>query len=335
MILVTGGAGYIGSHIVVELANAGYDFLVFDNFSNSSPTSIERVSKLTGCGVKWIQGDVRSHSDLNRVFSEYSITAVLHLAGLKIVSESIEKPLEYYDNNVRGSLCLLEVMGAHGVKRIVFSSSAAVYGESASMPITENAATGNTSSPYGASKYIVEQRLQELCHSDPQWSAFALRYFNPVGAHPTGLIGEENLASATNIFPSVIRVAQGLSEYFEVYGNDYHTPDGTGIRDYIHVVDLARGHIDAISAMTQRKGFHAFNLGTGRGYSVLEVLQAFEKHIQQTIPYRFLPRRDSDISESYAASDLAEETLGWKANFDLVDMVQDVWQWTTNTTTKT
>jgi len=327
MILVTGGAGYIGSHTVVELLQAGHDVLVYDNFCNSSVEGLKRVTKITGKEVVCVEGDVRDGELLQRVFAENDISAVVHFAGLKAVGESVAKPLEYYENNFAGTMILLQVMAEHNVKRIVFSSSATVYGDPASVPIREDFPTGATTNPYGTSKYMVERMLADLCVADPEWSAIVLRYFNPVGAHESGLIGEDPNDIPNNLLPYIAQVAVGRLQQLSVYGNDYPTKDGTGVRDYIHVVDLALGHLAALEKLKAANGFEAVNLGTGNGYSVLEMVQAFEKASGRSVPYQFVPRRPGDIAVCYADPSYARESLGWTAKRDLATMMTDAWRW--------
>ena len=327
MILVTGGAGYIGSHTVVELLQAGHDVLVYDNFCNSSVESLKRVTKITGKDVTCVEGDVRDGELLERIFAENDISAVVHFAGLKAVGESVAKPLEYYENNFTGTMILLQVMAAHNVKRIVFSSSATVYGDPASVPIREDFPTGNTTNPYGTSKYMVERMLADLCLADPEWSAIVLRYFNPVGAHDSGQIGEDPNDIPNNLLPYIAQVAVGRLPQLSVYGDDYPTNDGTGVRDYIHVVDLALGHLAALEKLQAAKGFEAVNLGTGNGYSVLEMVQAFEKASGRSVPYQIVPRRPGDIAVCYADPAYARESLGWTAQRDLATMMADAWRW--------
>lgn len=327
MILVTGGAGYIGSHTVVELLNSGQSVVVLDNFCNSSPESLRRVEQITGKTVPFIQGDVRDTACLQQLFTDYAITAVIHFAGLKAVGESVAKPLAYYETNVQGTLNLLQVMAAHGVKKFVFSSSATVYGDPATVPIREDFPTGGTTNPYGTSKYMVERILADLCVADADWSVFVLRYFNPVGAHASGLIGEDPNDIPNNLLPYISQVAVGRLAQLSVFGNDYPTPDGTGVRDYIHVVDLALGHLAALNQLPQRSGFTAVNLGTGNGYSVLEMVQAFEAASGRSVPYQIVARRPGDIAVCYADPSSAEQILGWRATRGLAEMMADAWRW--------
>ena len=326
MILVTGGAGYIGSHTVVELLAAGHDLLIFDNFTNSSPRVLERIEKISGHLPRLFEGDIRDAAALKRVFAEYPIDAVIHFAGLKAVGESVEQPMRYYDNNVVGSLRLLEAMSAANVKTLVFSSSATVYGDPHAVPINEDFPLQATN-PYGRSKLHIEEMLRDIGKADAAWRIALLRYFNPVGAHSSGLIGEDPQGIPNNLMPFVTQVAVGRRSELGVFGDDYATPDGTGVRDYIHVVDLARGHLAALRALSQQGGVMTVNLGTGRGYSVLEVVAAFERASGLNIPYRILPRRPGDIAACYANPQRAQEVLNWQAGFDLDAMCRDAWRW--------
>lgn len=327
MILVTGGAGYIGSHTVVELLQVGEQVLVLDNLCNSSAESIKRVTKITGKAPMFVEGDIRDIELLRSIFSSHDISAVVHFAGLKAVGESVAKPLEYYDNNVYGTLTLLQVMNEFAVKRIVFSSSATVYGDPASVPIREDFPTGGTTNPYGTSKYMVERILADLCATDSEWSAVVLRYFNPVGAHKSGLIGEDPNDIPNNLLPYVAQVAIGRLAQLSVFGNDYNTPDGTGVRDYIHVVDLALGHLAALGKLASTTGFEAVNLGTGNGYSVLDMVAAFEKASGRAVPYKIVARRPGDIATCYADPAYAQQSLGWHAERGLDEMMEDTWRW--------
>lgn len=327
MILVTGGAGYIGSHTVVELLDAGHDVLVYDNLCNSSVESLKRISRITGRDVTFVEGDVRDGELLQRVFRENDISAVVHFAGLKAVGESVSKPLEYYENNFAGTMILMQVMEEFGVKRIVFSSSATVYGDPASVPIREDFPTGGTTNPYGTSKYMVERMLADKCVADPSWSAIVLRYFNPVGAHASGLIGEDPNDIPNNLLPYISQVAVGRLERLSVYGSDYPTVDGTGVRDYIHVVDLALGHLAALDKLVDTCGYEAVNLGTGNGYSVLQMVQAFEAASGRPVPYDIVDRRPGDIAICYADPKYAYESLGWRASRGLAEMMEDAWRW--------
>ena len=325
-ILVTGGAGYIGSHTLVELLNKGYETVVIDNFSNSSPKSVQRVEKITGKKVSLYEGDVRDEVVLNKIFSEHKIDWVIHFAGLKAVGESCEKPVEYYNNNLYGTLVLIEQMKKHGCKKIVFSSSATVYGTPEKLPLDEKCKTGGTTNPYGTSKYFQEIMLEDVYKSDKDWTVVLLRYFNPVGAHESGLIGEDPKGIPNNLTPFIAKVAIGELPQIGVFGNDYPTPDGTGVRDYIHVVDLAKGHVAAIDKI-ERAGVYTYNLGTGVGYSVLQVIRAFEKACGKTLPYAIKPRRAGDIAECYANADKAFKELGWKAELGIEEMCSSLWNW--------
>lgn len=325
-ILVTGGAGYIGSHTCVELLNDGYDIIVLDNLSNSSEESLKRVQEITGKTLKFVKGDIRDHELLHSLFSNHEISSVIHFAGLKAVGESVSMPLAYYDNNLHGTLVLLEAMKQAKVKTLVFSSSATVYGDPASLPISEDFPTSATN-PYGRSKLMIEEILQDLQVSDNSWRIALLRYFNPVGAHPSGRIGEDPNDIPNNLMPYISQVAIGKLDKLSVFGNDYPTHDGTGVRDYIHVVDLAIGHVRAIEKLQKTEGIHAWNLGVGTGYSVLEMVAAFEQASQQPVPYQIAPRRSGDIAACYANPDKALSELGWKAEKGLEDMVSDSWRW--------
>lgn len=326
-ILVTGGAGYIGSHTTLALLQAEYEVVILDNLCNSSTESLKRVKQVAGRAPIFVEGDVRDFTALRRIFAKYSIDAVLHFAGLKAVGESVEKPLCYYDNNVHGSQVLLQAMAASGVFNFIFSSSATVYGESKQMPISEACPVGEPTNPYGRSKLMVEDILRDLAVSDPRWHIAILRYFNPVGAHESGLIGEDPNGIPNNLLPYVAQVAAGKLPELTVFGNDYPTPDGTGVRDYIHVVDLAEGHLCALEALQTRSGRHVWNLGTGQGYSVLEMIRAFEAASGRHIPFRIAPRRSGDIAICYADSTKAERELGWKAKRGLNKMMHDTWHW--------
>ncbi|ABK49010.1 UDP-galactose 4-epimerase [Shewanella sp. ANA-3] len=325
-ILVTGGAGYIGTHTVVELLNAGSEVIVLDNLSNSSIEALNRVERITGKAVTFYQGDILNKALLQKVFSDHNIDAVIHFAGLKAVGESVAKPLKYYENNVTGTLILCQVMAEFKVKNLVFSSSATVYGDPASLPITEDFPTGATN-PYGQSKLMVEHILADLHHSDPSWNIARLRYFNPVGAHASGLIGEDPNDIPNNLMPFIAQVAVGKREALSVFGNDYPTHDGTGVRDYIHVVDLALGHLKAIEKLTTKPGLVTYNLGTGQGYSVLDMVKAFEKACGKSIAYQIAPRRPGDIAACYANPDHAKTDLGWQATHSLEDMANSSWHW--------
>ncbi|WP_256578967.1 UDP-glucose 4-epimerase GalE [Pseudomonas sp. VI4.1] len=326
-ILVTGGAGYIGSHTTLALLQAGYEVVVLDNLCNSSRESLLRVEKICGKEPVFVQGDIRDRELLDDIFSRHRISAVLHFAGLKAVGESICKPLCYYDNNVKGSVTLCQAMAAAGVFRLVFSSSATVYGEPTQMPINEDFQTGVPTNPYGRSKLMVEELLKDLANSDSRWSIALLRYFNPVGAHDSGLIGEDPNGIPNNLLPYVSQVAIGKLPQLAVFGADYPTPDGTGIRDYIHVVDLAEGHLKALQAITQKNGVNTWNLGTGTGYSVLEMIRAFEKASEKPVPFEIVDRRPGDIAECWADPRKAELELGWKTERGLQEMMADTWRW--------
>lgn len=329
-ILVTGGAGFIGSHTVVELLNAGHNPIILDNFSNSSPEVLNRIAEITGQVPVCYRGDVRNRAVLDTIFREYGIHSVIHFAALKAVGESVRKPLEYYNNNVSGSLILLEEMHKAGIHSIVFSSSATVYGDPESVPIRENAPTGATTNPYGTSKHMVERMMQDLYAADPRWSVISLRYFNPVGAHESGRIGEMPNGIPNNLLPYVCQVAAGKLPELSVFGSDYPTPDGTGVRDYIHVVDLAVGHVRALEAKATEAGVHIYNLGTGSGYSVLDIVKAFEQASGQRVPYALKPRRAGDIAVCYADPTRAAAELGWMAQRDLAAMMRDAWHWQSN-----
>lgn len=327
-VLVTGGAGYIGSHTVVELLGSGYEVVVIDNFSNSSPICLQRVEQITGKKPFVYEGDVRNRALLAQIFVEHQIDWVIHFAGLKAVGESCEKPLEYYDNNIGGTLALLEEMKLHNCKKIVFSSSATVYGDPERLPIDEICKTGGTTNPYGTSKYMQELILNDLYKADGEWTVALLRYFNPVGAHESGLIGEDPSGIPNNLTPYIAKVAIGELKEIGVFGNDYDTPDGTGVRDYIHVVDLAKGHLAAIEKLT-KSGVYTYNLGTGIGYSVLDVIHAFEKACGHPLPYVIKPRRAGDIASCYASSLKAKQELGWEAKLGIDDMCASLWKWQT------
>lgn len=329
-ILVTGGAGYIGSHTVIELSEAGHEAVVLDNLYNASPKCLERVEKITGKKVPFYLADIRDRAALERVFSENTFDCVIHFAGLKAVGESVAKPWEYYDNNITGSLVLFDVMRKHGCKNIIFSSSATVYGKPAFVPITEACPKGQVTNPYGQTKAMLEQILSDMQRADPAWNVVLLRYFNPIGAHKSGLIGENPNGIPNNLMPYITQVAVGKREKLGVFGNDYATHDGTGVRDYIHVVDLALGHVKALAAVERGCGLAIYNLGTGKGYSVLDVVKAFEQASGVKIPYEIKPRRAGDIDECYSDPSKAEEELGWKAQFDLLQMCADSWNWQRN-----
>ncbi len=332
-ILITGGAGYIGSHTLIELSHAGYDFVVYDNLSNSSLQSIHRVEKIIGKPILFEQGDIRDKEALRKLFRTYNIDSVIHFAGLKAVGESVEKPLEYYDNNVNGTLALLQVMQEFACKKIVFSSSATVYGDPHTTPIREEFPTGATTNPYGRTKYFIEEILKDLYVSDAIFKIVILRYFNPVGAHESGTIGEDPNGIPNNLMPFISQTAVGKREYLSVFGGDYDTHDGTGVRDYIHVVDLAAGHVKAINYLdtfSSNTKPLIVNLGTGIGYSVLDVLKAYEKASKQDVPYKIVARRAGDIAKCYADPEYAKEILGWEATRTLEDMCVDSYRWQSN-----
>ncbi len=325
-VLVTGGAGFIGSHTAVELLNAGKEIVILDNFSNSKPQSLEAIKKITGKDFKFYEMDYLDREKLEKVFEENEIDSVLNFAGFKAVGESIEKPIEYYTNNISGALVLLDTMRKYGVKKFVFSSSATVYGEPEKIPITEDCKTGGTTNPYGTSKLFIEQILKDIYNSDNTWDIAILRYFNPVGAHESGLIGEEPQGIPNNLMPYVARVAARKLKELSVFGNDYDTPDGTGVRDYIHVVDLAKGHIKALEKLEKEgKGLFIYNLGTGKGYSVLDMVKAFEKSTGKKVAYKIAPRRAGDIATCYSDPTKAKEELGWEATKTLDEMCKDSW----------
>ena len=326
-VLVTGGAGYIGSHTCVELIEAGHTPIVIDNLSNSNPESLHRVAEITGKPVEFIEGDVRDEALLEKIFAEHEISCAIHFAGLKAVGESVAKPTEYYQNNLDATLMLCKVMAKHNVKHIIFSSSATVYSGDNEMPLRETAKTGNCTNPYGWTKYMGEQILRDIAKADPEWSVVNLRYFNPVGAHASGKIGEHPNGIPNNLMPYISQTAIGKRDHLNVFGNDYPTPDGTGVRDYLHVVDLARGHVAAMDYMAERKGVFVFNLGTGHGYSVLDMVHAFEKATGKKVPYKIAPRRAGDVAEVYCDPGKAERELGWKAEHSLEDMCRDSWNW--------
>ncbi|MGY5452010.1 UDP-glucose 4-epimerase GalE [Agarivorans sp. MS3-6] len=326
-ILVTGGMGYIGSHTCVQMINAGLTPIILDNLCNSKREVLARIERLTQQQPIFYQGDVRDRSILDKIFSEHEIDSVIHFAGLKAVGESVQKPYEYYDNNVNGSLVLIDVMRSAGVKSIVFSSSATVYGEPSEIPINENTPTGEVTNPYGRSKYMVEECYRDIQLASPDLSVTLLRYFNPVGAHPSGTMGEDPQGIPNNLMPFIAQVAVGRRESLSVYGDDYPTLDGTGVRDYIHVMDLADGHLAALSKVGEKAGLHVFNLGTGKGCSVLEMLKAFGEACGKDIAYKICPRRSGDIAESWASTDKAEQQLDWKAMRSVADMTTDTWHW--------
>ena len=326
-ILVAGGAGYIGSHTCVELLEAGYEVVVVDNLYNASEESLKRVEKITGKAVTFYEADILDKEALNKIFDAHEIEAVIHFAGYKAVGESVQKPIEYYHNNMTGTLVLCDVMRAHGVKNIVFSSSATVYGDPAQIPITENCPKGQPTNPYGWTKSMLEQVLTDIHTSDKEWNVILLRYFNPIGAHKSGIIGEDPKGIPNNLVPYVAQVAVGKRPALGVFGNDYDTPDGTGVRDYIHVVDLAAGHVKAIEKLRENPGVEVYNLGTGNGYSVLQVVAAFEKACGHAIPYEIKPRREGDIATCYCDPQKAKEELGWEAKYGIDEMCEDSWRW--------
>ena len=324
-VLLTGGAGYIGSHTVVEMYAAGHDVVVVDNYYNSSPKAIKRVESIVGKSIPVYEANVADEAAMDRIFAEQKIDAVVHFAGYKAVGESVRKPLEYYDNNINSTLTLLRSMKKAGVKKLIFSSSATVYGTPEKCPITEKSPTGNCSNPYGWTKYMIEVILRDYCVSDPDMQVILLRYFNPVGAHESGRIGEDPSGIPNNLMPYITQVAVGKLKELSVFGNDYPTHDGTGVRDFIHVVDLARGHVAALGY--EKKGAAVFNLGTGTGYSVLDLVKAFERVNGVPVPYKIAPRREGDIATCFADPTKAKEELGWHATHDLDDMVRDAWRW--------
>ncbi len=329
-ILVTGGAGFIGSHTCVELLNAGHEIVILDNFSNSKPEALNRIRKITGKDFKFYEADLLNLSDVEKVFKENDISAVIHFAGLKAVGESVQKPVEYYHNNITGTLMLIQAMRKYNCKKIVFSSSATVYGVNNPVPYVETMPTNSSTNPYGYTKVMIEQILKDVYVSDNEWSVVLLRYFNPIGAHKSGLIGEDPNGIPNNLFPYIAQVATGKLEALGVFGNDYDTPDGTGVRDYIHVVDLATGHLNALNYALEHKGVEAVNLGTGKGSSVMDVLHAFEKACGKELPYVIKPRRAGDIATCYADTQKAKELLGWEAKYQLDEMAADGWNFTKN-----
>ena len=326
-VLVTGGAGYIGSHTCVELIEADYTPIVVDNLCNSSAKSLERVKEITGQDITFYQGDVCDEALLDAILSEHDVICAIHFAGLKAVGESVAMPLEYYRNNLLSTLTLCKVLGKHGVKKIVFSSSATVYSGDNEMPLRETSKTGNCTNPYGWTKYMGEQILRDIAKADEEWSVVNLRYFNPVGAHKSGLIGEHPNGIPNNLMPFISQTAIGKRHHLNVFGNDYPTHDGTGVRDYIHVVDLARGHVAAIKYLLSHTGEGVFNLGTGTGYSVLDMVKAFESANGVSVPYEIAPRRPGDLATCYADPAKSRDTLGWEAQFDQNDMCRDSWNW--------
>ena len=324
-ILVTGGAGFIGSHTCVELLNAGYDVVIVDNLYNASEKAVDRVKEITGKDLKFYQVDIRDREGLNEVFDKEDVESVIHFAGLKAVGESVQKPLEYYENNIGGTITLCDVMRSHGVKNIIFSSSATVYGDPAFIPITEKCPKGTCTNPYGWTKWMLEQILTDLHTADPEWNVVLLRYFNPIGAHKSGLIGENPNGIPNNLMPYITQVAVGKLKELGVFGNDYDTPDGTGVRDYIHVVDLAKGHVKAVKKLEDNSGLSIYNLGTGKGYSVLDIVKNFEAATGIKIPYSIKPRRAGDVATCYSDATKAKKELGWEAEYDIKDMCADSW----------
>ncbi|MCG9598858.1 UDP-glucose 4-epimerase GalE [Vibrio sp. Isolate25] len=329
-VLVTGGMGYIGSHTCIQMIEAGIEPIIIDNLCNSKQEVLHRIEALTGQQPCFHQGDIRDAAFLDGIFEQHQITSVIHFAGLKAVGESVQKPLEYFDNNVNGSLVLARAMRKAGVKSMVFSSSATVYGDPEVVPITEDSPTGATTNPYGRSKFMVEKFFSDLFSAEPDWSITLLRYFNPVGAHPSGTLGEDPQGMPNNLMPFIAQVAVGRREKLSVFGNDYPTPDGTGVRDYIHVMDLADGHIAALKSVGEKAGLHIYNLGTGKGSSVLEMVEAFGHACGKPIPYELCPRRPGDIAECWASTQKAEKELGWKATRSVAEMSADTWRWQSN-----
>jgi UDP-glucose 4-epimerase len=329
-ILVTGGAGYIGSHTVLQLLESGQKVIVLDNLCNASAEGLKRVEELTGKKTIFIEGDIRDEVLLGQLFSDHSVDSVIHFAGLKAVGESVEKPLMYYQNNVYGTLDLCEAMQKHGVKNLVFSSSATVYGDPVSLPLKEDMPTGQPTNPYGQSKLMVELILRDLYQSDSQWNIAILRYFNPAGAHPSGRIGEDPNGIPNNLMPFITQVATGKRAQLSVFGDDYDTPDGTGVRDYIHVEDLAAGHLKALAKLEKNVGLVTYNLGTGQGYSVLDMVKEFEKQSGKAVPYQIVPRRAGDVASCYADPALASNELDWEAKKGLDAMCRDSWNWQSN-----
>lgn len=326
-ILVTGGAGYIGSHTCVELLDAGYEVVILDNLYNSSKKAVDRIEEITGKKVTFYENDMLDKAALENIFSKEKIDCVIHFAGLKAVGESVAKPLEYYQNNITGTLTLVEVMREHGCKNIIFSSSATVYGDPAFIPITEECPKGTPTNPYGWTKSMLEQILTDLHTADKEWNVILLRYFNPIGAHKSGMIGEDPKGIPNNLLPYVAQVAIGKLECVGVFGDDYDTPDGTGVRDYIHVVDLAIGHVKAIDKIKENPGVKVYNLGTGNGYSVLDVIKAFSKACGKDVPYQIKERRPGDIATCYSDASLAKKELGWEAQYGIDEMCADSWNW--------
>ncbi len=329
-ILLTGGAGYIGSHTIIELDKAGHDVLVVDNLVNSNPEALRRVAKIIGKEVPFVKADVRDRAAMEAIFSENKIDAVIHFAGLKAVGESVAKPLEYYENNMNATFVLLEVMRSHGCKNLIFSSSATVYGNPAIIPITEECPKGHCTNPYGQTKSMLEEVLMDVQKADPEWNIVLLRYFNPIGAHESGTMGENPNGIPNNLMPYITQTAVGIRKELGVFGDDYDTPDGTGVRDYIHVCDLAAGHVAALSAINRKCGLAIYNLGTGHGYSVLDVVKAFMKVNGVNVPYVIKPRRPGDIATCYCNPAKAKAELGWEAKHGIEDMCHDSWNWQKN-----
>lgn len=329
-ILLTGGAGFIGSHTIVELDKAGHEVVVVDNLVNSKQDALDRVAQIIGKQVEFYKVDIRDRDALSDVFSKHQFDAVTHFAGLKAVGESVAKPLEYYENNMSGTFVLLDVMRKHGCKNIIFSSSATVYGNPAIIPITEECPKGQCTNPYGQTKSMLEEVLKDVQHADTEWNVVLLRYFNPIGAHASGLIGENPNGIPNNLMPYITQTAIGIREQLGVFGDDYDTPDGTGVRDYIHVVDLALGHVAALQAIERKCGLAVYNLGTGHGYSVLDVVKAFEKANGLNVPYKIMPRRPGDIATCYCDPTKAKQELGWEAQYGIEDMCRDSWRFQCN-----
>lgn len=329
-ILVTGGAGFIGSHTVVELQQAGYDVVILDNLYNASEKALDRIEAITGKRAPFYKTDIRDREGLEEIFTKEKIDAVIHFAGLKAVGESVQKPWEYYQNNISGTLILLDVMKKHGVKNIIFSSSSTVYGDPQEIPVTEECPKGECTNPYGWTKSMLEQILTDIQKADTEWNVILLRYFNPIGAHKSGTMGENPNGTPNNLMPYITQVAVGKLKELGVFGDDYDTPDGTGVRDYIHVVDLARGHVKALKKIEEQAGLKIYNLGTGKGYSVLDIVKNFEAATGVKIPYAVKPRRAGDIAINYANASKAREELGWVAEYDIKDMCEDSWRWQKN-----
>ncbi len=326
-ILVTGGAGYIGSHTCVELLDEGYEVVIVDNLDNSNKKVVDRIEEITGKKTVFYENDIRDAEAMNRIFADEKPDCVIHFAGLKAVGESVQKPLEYYENNINGTLVMLDAMRKNGCKNIIFSSSATVYGDPAFIPITEDCPKGKITNPYGRTKSMLEEILTDLYISDNEWNVILLRYFNPIGAHKSGLIGEDPKGIPNNLLPYVAQVAIGKLKCLGVFGNDYDTPDGTGVRDYIHVVDLAKGHVKAIDKIKENPGVKVYNLGTGNGYSVLDIVKAYSKACGHEVPYEIKPRRAGDIATCYADPSLAKKELGWEAQYGIDEMCADSWKW--------